>query len=1012
VTRRDLRLTRRDALQAGALGAAGLAFGGLATGAARADVTQDTPLPLGTLGLDDGWLFGPYAVGAEQPGDDESGLESVALPHTVTALSWSEWSPSSWESTWIYRLHVSGAALAAGRSFVDFQGVMTSATVYLNGTELGAHAGGYLPFSVELTNHLAAGDNVLAVRVDGTVQDVPPNDVAIGDSAIDFLQPAGIYRDVALRIVPEVFISDVFAKPTDVLGSPGLDALVTIDAGTVPAGAVTITASVLSGASVLGQASTEVTLTATGPTRQSVAVSGLAGIALWSPEDPQLYAVQVTITVPGEPGHEYMTRTGFREATFEVDGFYLNGSPYPIFGINRHQLYPYTAMAAPERLQRRDAEIIRGELNCNMVRCSHYPQSDWFLDACDELGLMVWEEPPGWGYVGDAAFAADVLQNMQDLVTRDRSRPSLIVWATRLNETSSEHNEGLYGQTNAIAASLDGTRQTTGAMNQYSLQDWNQQVFAYDDYHSITTDGVTDATLNPPIGGVPYLVSESVGALDGAPLYRFIDTEATLALQAQLHAQVHSLAGGAGYAGLLGWCAVDYASTNGASSTPSPSQVSSDTSPAADRVWRNLKTPGVLDTFRAVKPGASTYQAQVPAGAAPFILPAFFWDFQTGASGNPNGPGPGAIAFTNCDSLAVYVGAATSPMATVTPDAVGYPHLVHPPAFIDFPPLSGSASPDLRIEGLIDGAVAATLVMSSDITRDQLSITTDDAAIIGDGTDATRFTVRVLDAYGSQRHFATGSVALSVSGPGDLVADASFDLGSYGTALGGFLRGAAGADGTAVVTAHHPTYAPQGVAASVQVSPGIRSATAAGAGGPRTLNPEAVVAAAQPAPAASAAAPPPAAPPPSPPASPPAVVTRRASPRALSDATIRAALHHALSISAASAHIDHVLADGAIATFHAPAAGRLTIGWYATVEITTPAHHGTQHRRRRVLVATAGARITRAGRARVRIRLTARGRMLLRHVRFKRLTAEATFRIERRGRAATVRCSREITLHR
>ena len=61
-----------------------------------------------------------------------------------------------------------------------------------------------------------------------------------------------------------------------------------------------------------------------------------------------------------------------------------------------------------------------------MVRCSHYPQSDWFLDACDELGLMVWEEPPGWGYVGDAPFQADVLQNMQDLVTRDRSRPSVI----------------------------------------------------------------------------------------------------------------------------------------------------------------------------------------------------------------------------------------------------------------------------------------------------------------------------------------------------------------------------------------------------------------------------------------------------------------------------------------------------------------------------------------------------------------------------------------------------------
>jgi len=998
---REARLTRRRALQAGAFGAAGLVFGGIVAGVRHADDAQDTPLPVGTFGLNGGWLFGPYAAGAEQPGYDEAGLQSVALPHTVTALSWSDWSSSSWESTWTYRLHMSGTALAAGRSFVAFQGVMTSATVYLNGTELGTHDGGYLPFSVELTNHLIAGDNVLAVLVDGTLQNVPPNDVAKGDSAIDFLQPAGIYRDAALQIVPEVFVSDVFAKPTDVLSAPGLDVLVTIDAGVVPHGAVRVTVFVLAGASVLGQGSAEVTLTATGCAQQLVAVAGLQGIALWSPEDPQLYEVQVTITVPGESGHTYTTRTGFREATFEVDGFYLNGSLYPIFGINHHQLYPYTGMAAPERLQRRDAEIIRNELNCNMVRCSHYPQSDWFLDACDELGLLVWEEPPGWRYVGDAAFQSDVVRNMQDLVTRDRSRPSLIAWATRLNETSSESNEGLYAQTNAIATSLDGTRQTTGAMHEYLLDDWNQQVFAYDDYHSTTTGGVTDATLYPPIGGVPYLVSESVGALRGAPLYRFIDSAATLALQAKLHAQVHSLAGAPGYAGLLGWCAIDYASTYGLRSTPSPPLASSNASAAASRIWRNLKTPGVLDTFRAAKPGASTYQAQRPVGAGPFILPAFFWDFDTGASGNPNGPGPGSIVFTNCDSVAVYVGSATSPVATATPDATDYPYLAHPPAFIDFPSLTGSGSRDLRIEGMIDGVVAATLTMSSDTTLDQLSITTDDAAIVGDGGDATRFTVRVLDAYGNQRHFATGSVSVSASGPGTLVADSSFDLGSCGAVLGGFVRGTPGTSGTVMVTAEHPNYAPQGVTASVQVSPGTRAATSAGAGGPRSLNHEAVIAIAQPAARTTTGTP----------GAPPTVARRRGSPRAVSDATIRSALHHALIISASSARIDQLLAHGCTATFHAPAAGRLTIGWYATVDLTAHAHHRIQHRQRRVLVATASAHIRRAGRAGVHIHLTARGRTLLRHVRSARLTAEASFHTERDGQP-TVRLSREIALHR
>jgi beta-galactosidase len=418
--------TRRTALRAGALGVAALAVAGARPGGALADadVTQEEPLALGVYALNADWLFGGvYAAGDEAPGTSENGYTAVTLPHSVTSLSWSEWDSSAWEQLWIYRKHVSAAALSGGRAFVDFQGVMTTATVYLNGTVLGTHQGGYLPFSMELTSYLAAGDNVLAVVVDGTLQNVPPNNLtsADGAGAVDFLQPAGIYREVALRIEPEVFISDIFAKPTNVLTSPGLDALITVDAGAVPSGPVTVLAAVLNGQSVVGQASQQVTVSATGTTQETVSITGLNGISLWSPESPQLYDVQVTVNAPGAAPQVYTTRTGFREAVFAPDGFYLNGSRYPIFGLNRHQLFPYTGMAAPQRVQYRDAQILRNELNCNMVRCSHYPQSEWFLDACDELGLMVWEEPPGWGYVNNtvstgAAFKALVLQNVQDMI--------------------------------------------------------------------------------------------------------------------------------------------------------------------------------------------------------------------------------------------------------------------------------------------------------------------------------------------------------------------------------------------------------------------------------------------------------------------------------------------------------------------------------------------------------------------------------------------------------------------
>ena len=175
-------------------------------------------------------------------------------------------------------------------------------------------------------------------------------------------------------------------------------------------------------------------------------------------------------------------RTGFREATFRPDGFYLNGQRAEIFGLNRHQLFPYLGMAAPARLQRRDAELLRSELNCNMVRCSHYPQSPHFLDACDELGLMVWEEPPGWQYVGDAAFQEIVVQNVTTWWSATATGPSVIIWATRLNETA--NYPALYAQTRQLADSLDGSRQTSGRDGRPVDLGWAEDVFAYDDYHT------------------------------------------------------------------------------------------------------------------------------------------------------------------------------------------------------------------------------------------------------------------------------------------------------------------------------------------------------------------------------------------------------------------------------------------------------------------------------------------------------------------------------------------------
>jgi beta-galactosidase len=217
---RDLRgplFSRRAVLGAGLAGAAALGYGAAirSTPAQARAVRRRRPGPafatsasaLGVYGFNQGWLFGGvYASGSEDPGYPESGFTAVTLPHTVTPLSWGGWDHTTWEKVWIYRKHLDSATVAGGRVFVDFQGVMTSATVYLGGVQISQHQGGFLPWSAELTSHIIPGDNVLAVKVDSTWQDVPPNNPK-GPSSIDFLMPGGIYRDVGLRVVPQVFIS-------------------------------------------------------------------------------------------------------------------------------------------------------------------------------------------------------------------------------------------------------------------------------------------------------------------------------------------------------------------------------------------------------------------------------------------------------------------------------------------------------------------------------------------------------------------------------------------------------------------------------------------------------------------------------------------------------------------------------------------------------------------------------------------------------------------------------------
>ena len=380
-------------------------------------------------------------------------------------------------------------------------------------------------------------------------------------------------------------------------------------------------------------------------------------------------------------------------------------------------------MAMPARVQRKDAEILKNDFNCNIVRCSHYPQSPDFLDACDELGLLVWEEAPGWHNVSTTPAWQDlVVQNVRDMVIRDRSRPSVVIWGTRLNETPDFPR--LWAATRQAAKELDSSRPSSGAMAFHQHVTWNEDVFAYNDYGTDPKTG--NIALKPPFAGaLPGHRGGRRGSGQAAALR--LDGSAGLARPGRPPCTARRRARRGptpGYAGLLAWAGFDYASVLG-----------------QDRA--NIKWAGVADGFRVPKPGAAIYQTQGDPAVRPLIIPVFFWE----AAGAVPAASPTAMIASNCEQLEVFVDGTHVASALPAFGSPLYSGLIHPPFLVRLPKLIPNATPELLVQGFVGGGRGPAPDVANP-AGDALGMASRRRDHTADGSDATRAVFRAIDAYG------------------------------------------------------------------------------------------------------------------------------------------------------------------------------------------------------------------------------------------------------------------------
>jgi beta-galactosidase len=689
------------------------------------------------LPMNRSWLYSRKVVeGAHLKDFDDSGYERVVVPHTNVRVPWHSFDEKTYEFVSSYRRHFKLPPQARGRHiFVDFEGVMTASTVWMNGTRIGEYKGGYTPFSFDLTPHLDVdGENVLAVDVDSSERaDIPPFGYEI-----DYLTFGGIYREVSLRMVPGVFLENVFAKAKDVLSEHrSLEVDCHIQYLEAPPEPLRLEVALRSSDGVVGKGSQNVPASAATSEAvvYTVPLAPLSSVKLWDLAHPNLYTVEVALWRGNRQVDSVSRVIGFRDAQFTDHGFELNGKVIKLRGLDRHQTFPFVGQAMPGRVQRRDAQILRNQLKCNIVRTSHYPQSRHFLDACDEIGLLVLEEIPGWQHIGDEAWQQISVDNVGRMIRRDWNHPSIILWGVRINESRDNHD--FYTRTNAMAHKLDPTRQT-GGIRYFQESEFLEDVFTMNDF---------GFPLKPP-NHPRYLNTEFVGHTYPT---KTIDQVERLTEHTLRHARIHDqLASNPQYAGGIGWCAFDY-NTHGDFGS-------------GDRICYH----GVTDIFREPKPAAGFYKSQCDPAEEIVLEPAFHW-----ARGDASVGFSKAVICSNCDHLKLYI--AGELIAEADPDREQFANLRYAPFVVELKELFHKWG-DLRLEGYMQGKLAITKHYSGKGVDMKFTLLPDDSTLIADGADTTRVVLRVTDEFGAIRPFANDAITFDLQGPGEMIGDNPFAL--------------------------------------------------------------------------------------------------------------------------------------------------------------------------------------------------------------------------------------------
>ena len=456
-------------------------------------------------------------------------IEVVDIPHSFNLVPYNYFDEKDYQKIATYEKIFDVEDSLENKVFIlHFAGFMLLAKIYLNDKLLGTFVSGYVPVEIDVTEHLKQKGNRLVVILDSRENEkYPPFGYAV-----DYLTFSGIYREVSLFSHPKTYLKNVYVHGK-------MNGELALKYEVVGHSEYKITNTLFYNGSIVTEFDGDKYC--------------LFEPRLWDLEHPRLYELK-TVIESQDGKEEYLTRFGFRDAVFKPDGFYLNNKKLKIVGLNRHQGYPYVGYAMPERMQKEDADLLKYEIGLNTVRTSHYPQSEHFLDRCDEIGLMVINEIPGWQYISpNGTWREHFMLFLQKMIETERNHPCLIAHGVRIDESVDDHD--LYNLANQTAHKLDPYRQTLGVRN-FKNSELLEDIYAYNDFICQNMKVGLDNPKHIKHQGKPYLVTEYLGHMDPYKATTDLDRKIEVAKR---HMKV--LDDNFKYdkiSGAIGWCFVDY----------------------------------------------------------------------------------------------------------------------------------------------------------------------------------------------------------------------------------------------------------------------------------------------------------------------------------------------------------------------------------------------------------------------------------------------------------------------